>query len=290
MFTSKKTIGRLVGSLLLGLGLMPWVCAQSAGHTIRGIAPVAGPTGPTFNLYAAPFNINLPEGSSLYMWGFGDMNSGAGATHPEGQGYYLPQYPGPTMIVTEGQTVTINVTNFGVPDPVSLMIPGQNITSSGTPGFVTDTTGSGIGGTASYTFTAGKPGTYVYHSMDGDNPGIHTEMGLLGALIVRPADGSDSAFGAATGTDFDQEYLYLLTEADPGIHAQMESTSSTAGSIPIWYRATSIPCTPTSPISRSRSPIRATRCWYATPMRVRTATPSTTMARTTASSGVTATC
>jgi manganese oxidase len=222
MFTSKKTIGRLVGSLLLGLGLMPWVCAQSAGHTIRGIAPVAGPTGPTFNLYAAPFNINLPEGSSLYMWGFGDMNSGAGATHPEGQGYYLPQYPGPTMIVTEGQTVTINVTNFGVPDPVSLMIPGQNITSSGTPGFVTDTTGSGIGGTASYTFTAGKPGTYVYHSMDGDNPGIHTEMGLLGALIVRPADGSDSAFGAATGTDFDQEYLYLLTEADPGIHAQME--------------------------------------------------------------------
>ncbi len=43
-----------------------------------------------------------------------------------------------------------------------------------------------------------------------------SEMGLLGALIVRPADGSRTAYGAGTGTDYDQEYLYLLTEADPG--------------------------------------------------------------------------
>ncbi len=219
-----KHIGRLVGTLLLGLGLMPWAAAQAAGHTIRGISPVDAGAGPTFNLYAAPFNINLPEGSSLYMWGFGDMNAGGGATHAEGAGYYLPQYPGPTMIVTEGQTVTINLYNYGVPDPVSLVIPGQNITATGgSPGLVTRQTGAGISySPVTYTFTAGKPGTYVYHSMDGDNPGLHTEMGLLGALIVRPADGSDSAYGAGTGTDFDQEYLYLLSEADPNIHAQME--------------------------------------------------------------------
>lgn len=211
-----KNHGRLIGVLLLGLGLLPWASAQSAGHAIRGIQPV----GNTFNLYAAPFNINLPEGSSLYMWGYGDLNGGTGATHTEGQGYFLPQYPGPTMIVTEGQPVTINLTNYGVPDPISLVIPGHQMTATGGgAGLVSNH--ANFGQTVTYTFTAGKPGTYVYHSLDGANPGLHSEMGLLGALIVRPADGSQSAYGAATDTDYDQEYLYLLTEADPEVHQQM---------------------------------------------------------------------
>lgn len=221
-----KNIGRLFGTLLLGLGLLPWASAQAAGHAIRGI------TGPNFNLYAAPFNISLPEGSSLYMWGFGDMDMGANATHPEGEGIYLPQYPAPTLIVQSGQTVTINLTNYGVPDslvtdtgpvdnPVSIVVAGHKLTSSGgTPGLLTD--GAMYNQTVSYTFTAGEPGTYVYHSVGGPNPGLHTEMGLTGALIVRPADGTQTAYGAGTGTDYDQEYLYFLTETDPDIHFQME--------------------------------------------------------------------
>ncbi len=135
MINRTKTTGRLLGAALLGLALLPWASAQAAGHAIRGI------TGPDFRLYAAPFNISLPEGSSLYMWGFGDLNAGAGATHPaEGGGYYLPQYPAPTLIVTEGQTVTIEVTNWGVPDtltttagpvdnPVSIVVTGHQVTA-----------------------------------------------------------------------------------------------------------------------------------------------------------------
>ncbi|MGD8590309.1 MAG: multicopper oxidase domain-containing protein [Chromatiales bacterium] len=211
-----KQPGRLVGALLLGLAcVLPWSQSQAA-HDIRGI------TGPTFNLYAFPFNMNLPEGTSLHMWGFGDMDAGAHATHPEGVGYQLPQYPAPTLIVTEDQTVTINLTNYGVPDPVSIVVTGHNLNASGgTPGLVTNTS-SGPGETVTYTFTAPNPGTYVYHSLDGDNPGLHAEMGLQGVLIVQPADGSRSAYGAGTGTDYDQENLYLMTEIDPEIHLQME--------------------------------------------------------------------
>ena len=208
---------RRIGTLVLGAGLLPWLVAlpAQADHDIRGI------TGPTFNLYAAPFNINLSEGSSLYMWGYGDLGSGAGATHAEGSGYYLPQYPGPTMIVTEGQQVTINLVNYGVPDPVSIVVPGHEVEATGgAEGLVTQHSTFGV--TVRYTFTAGKPGTYVYHSLDGPNPGLHAEMGLLGEMIVRPADGSRSAYGAGTGTDYDQEYLYLLSEADPDVHFQME--------------------------------------------------------------------
>ena len=229
-------IGRLLGTLLLGSGLLPWSSAH-AEHDIRGI------TGPTFNLYAAPFNISLPEGTSLYMWGFGDLTSGASATHTEGNGYYLPQYPAPTLIVTEGQQVTINLTNYGVPDtltttngtvdnPVSIDVSGHDVVAdcgispyNNTQSTCVDglfTKGAKYGETVTYTFTAGKPGSYVYHSLGGPNPGLHTEMGLVGAFIVRPADGSRSAYGTGTGTDYDQEYLYFLTEADPDVHFQME--------------------------------------------------------------------
>ncbi len=215
-----KRPGHLIGVLILGLALtLPWVSAQAAGHDIRGI------TGSNFNLYAFPFNMNLPEGTSLRMWGFGDMDAGAGATHSdEGGGYGLPQYPGPTLIVNEGDAVTINLTNFGVPQPVSIVITGHDVTATGgNPGLVTNAVSNGQ--SVTYTFTASKPGTYLYHSLDGPNPGLHVEMGLLGALIVRPAGfdpvNNRTAYGIGE-TDYDHEFLYLLTEIDPEIHLQME--------------------------------------------------------------------
>ncbi|MEJ2404379.1 MAG: multicopper oxidase domain-containing protein [Candidatus Thiodiazotropha sp.] len=212
-----KQPGRLMSVLMLGVAsLMPWTQSQAA-HDIRGITPDGG----VFNLYAFPFNINLPEGTSLYMWGFGDMNQGAQATDPAGNGYAMPQYPAPTLIVETGQTITINMTNYGVPDPVSIVVTGHHVTASGgSTGLITQA--ANVGETVSYTFTAGSPGTYIYHSLDGANPGLHAEMGLQGVLVVRPADGTRTAYGEGTGTDYDQENLYLMTEIDPDIHMQME--------------------------------------------------------------------
>jgi FtsP/CotA-like multicopper oxidase with cupredoxin domain len=224
--TYKKT-GCLLSVLLMGLALaLPWGRA-SAQHDIRGItdADPATPDEVTFNLYAFPFNINLPEGSSLQMWGFGDQDAGAGATHAEGTGYNLPQYPGPTLVVTEDQTVTINLTNSGVPQPVSIVVTGHNVTATrtdGNPSHGLVTEAANVGESVSYTFMAPEPGTYLYHSLDGANPGLHVEMGLLGVLIVRPDDASRTAYGNGTETDYEQEFLYLLTEVDPDIHLQME--------------------------------------------------------------------
>ncbi len=68
-----KQPGRLMGVLLLGMACaLPWSQSQAA-HDIRGIEP---DTAGIFNLYTFPFNMSLPEGTSLYMWGFGDMNGG----------------------------------------------------------------------------------------------------------------------------------------------------------------------------------------------------------------------
>ena len=222
MINTRYRMGRLLGTLLLGFGALLQVHQAQAAHDIRGI------TGPNFNLYAYPFYMSLPEGTSLYMWGFGDLNAGAGATHAEGQGYNLPQYPAPTLIVTEGDNVTITVTNYGVPDAVGLVVTGHEVTATGglpSPGLVTNVAAIGWP-SVTYSFTAGKPGTYLYQSLNGPNPGLHKEMGLVGAMIVRPNSAmmtqGPSAYGDDTLTGYEQEYLYLLTDLDPTIHFEME--------------------------------------------------------------------
>ena len=90
------------------------------------------------------------------------------------------------MIVTEGQTVTVNLTN-NLPTPAgntSILFPGFKVTATGgVTGLMTNE--AAPGGTVTYTFTASTPGTHSYYS--GTQGDLQIEMGLYGALIVLPA-------------------------------------------------------------------------------------------------------
>jgi hypothetical protein len=70
-----------------------------------------------------------------------------------------------------------------------------------------------------YRFTASRPGTFLYHS--GTRPDMQVEMGLVGAIIVRPSGFNPvtnrKAYGHA-GSAYDHEYLFVLTEMDPTVH------------------------------------------------------------------------
>jgi len=102
---------------------------------------------------------------------------------------------------------------------VSIIFPGHAVTASGgSLGLLTQES-CGSADTVTYTFTASQPGTYMYHS--GTEPELQIEMGLLGAIIVRPSTGEDHAYNDAK-TRFDHEYLFLMTSLDPGVHAQAE--------------------------------------------------------------------
>lgn len=171
----------------------------------QAAAVVEGVSGPTFNLYAMPTYVTTADGGSILVWGFG-VEGG------------WPQYPAPTLIVNQGDEVTINVTNY-LPEQVSIVFPGQEgITSSGgAAGMLAQEAATG-GGTVSYTFTAEHAGTYLYQS--GTNPQLQIEMGLVGALVVRPSP-VNRAY-AHPDTAFDHEYLFLLTEMDPRIHQLVE--------------------------------------------------------------------
>ena len=125
-----------------------------------------------FNFTAGAGEISTPDGGSIHFWGY----HAPGANPAE-----VPQYPGPTLIVTEGDTVNINLTNYGVPQPVSIVVTGHNVTAGGgVPGLVTQA--ASVGQTVTYTFVANEPGTYLYQS--ATQPSLQVPMGLFGALIV----------------------------------------------------------------------------------------------------------
>src|SRR5260370_15717811 len=78
-------------------------------------AAVPGITGPTFNLTAQTAFLNQPDGNSVYSWGYGCSLAPTGFAPPAalmpGTNCPTMQVPGPTLIVTEGQTVTVHLTN-----------------------------------------------------------------------------------------------------------------------------------------------------------------------------------
>ena len=82
-------------------------------------AAVEGESGTNFAITAKEGYISTPEGGSIYSWGYT-----TGATM---------QLPGPTLLVTEGQTVTITLTN-ALPlagGNVSMVFPGLDVTAAG---------------------------------------------------------------------------------------------------------------------------------------------------------------
>lgn len=156
---------------------------------------------------ALPDALTYPAPRTVPIWGF-SLNPGTGCGPAS--------VPGPVLIVNQGDTVNVNLTNNldNVADAVSLLFPGQTL--------VPDMVGAaGGGGTMSYTFTASLPGTYLYSA--GMNPDVQVPMGLYGALIVRPT-GFPGVPGRAYGgpnsasTAFGTEAVLVLGDIDPRLN------------------------------------------------------------------------
>jgi len=198
--------GGLIFGLITALLFTGAMCSEAA---IQGI------NGPTFNLTAKQDMISTADGGSILIWGFANGTGRA-------------QYPGPTLIVNQGDLVTIDLTNQ-LPTPVSIVFPGQaGVTATLTSGTWVDgalTKDANPGAVVRYTFTAQQPGTYTYHS--GTNPDLQIEMGLVGALIVRPSGYNPldpSTYKAYNHDDskYTREFLFILSEMDPRIHEAIE--------------------------------------------------------------------
>ncbi len=261
----KKAISKthLLLAAMVAVALSLTATAYAAAPGITGSAASAGGTiaAGTFYLTAQPAYLNQPDGQAVYSWGYGCVASTAtfvpaAMAAPSG-GCPTMQVPGPTLIVTEGQTVTVSLTN-NLPTAAgntSILFPGFQVTATG--GVTGLLAQEAIpGGTVTYTFTATSPGTRAYYS--GTQGDLQVEMGLYGAIIVLPAPASvpanclngsthltnlygkpsyASANGLGTEKDFrlsqaaydhpatcyDREYLFQWAEMDSRIHHQAEA-------------------------------------------------------------------
>ena len=172
-----------------------------------------------FTLKAAGDYILTPDGNSIYMWSYAN----------EVGGHF--QFPGPTLCVTSGEKVTVVLHNT-LPEATSIIFPGQHgvLANGAAAQPVFDGGGSLTSmvqaapartGSVTYTFTAGSPGTYLYKS--GTDSAKQVQMGMYGALVVRPAGHPDQVNGR-TDSAFNpaNEYLFMLSEIDPEAHLAVE--------------------------------------------------------------------
>ena len=201
---------------LLGLALLAALGAAEA--KVEGITGVPGGGGGgcdrLFYLNADQDHIATPDGGSVLIWAYGDANNPS-----------VPiQYPGPTLIANQGERVCITLFN-ALPEPVSMVFPGQTGVQAffGREGILTNEAEPGAG-TVQYEFVASQPGTFTYHS--GTHQDVQVELGLFGALIVRPtgynATTNKRAY-ASNDSRYDVEYLFLLSEMDVNVHAQIDA-------------------------------------------------------------------
>jgi FtsP/CotA-like multicopper oxidase with cupredoxin domain len=231
--------------------LLATMVAMALLLTVPAHAAAPGITGTTFNLTAQSAYLNQPDGQAVYSWGYGCSGSATfattlgSATFPN-QNCPTMQVPGPTLIVTAGTTVTVNLAN-ALPTAAgntSILFPGfQVATSGGVAGLLTQE--AAPGGSVTYTLTipSTAAGTHAYYS--GTQGDLQVEMGLYGAIIVLPsaipaactsgvhasnltAEGawgeSDFRLAAAAYNHpqacYDREYLFQFSEMDPNIHKQ----------------------------------------------------------------------
>ena len=205
-------------------------------------AAAPGITGTSFDFTAEASHINQPDGATVYSWGYGCNTAPAGFLPAAIAGATCPtmQVPGPTLIVHQGDSVTVTLHNNLPPAAgnTSILFPGFTVQSTGgVPGLLTQEAANG--GTVTYTFTASSPGTHAYYS--GTQGDLQVEMGLYGAIVVLPntvpagcravagtlPDGQTDFRLAASAYNhpqscYDREYLFQFSEIDPLIHRQAE--------------------------------------------------------------------
>jgi FtsP/CotA-like multicopper oxidase with cupredoxin domain len=153
-----------------------------------GIVQAANAATRNYTLYitAGSVTINGTGGAALSAWSYTDVAGTA-------------KIPGPALTANEGDTVNITVINNHTLSHNFLI-----------QGVTTDATAIPAGQSRGYSFTAATAGTYLYS--DTLNSNINREMGMYGALIVEPSDGSNKAW--TNGPTYTFQRTWVVSEMD----------------------------------------------------------------------------
>ncbi len=165
------------------------------------IAPTAAKAATTvvYDITADSQYTTMIDGASIFTWGLNDPSSTG------------PGQIGSGMVVNEGDTIEVNLTN-NLDRAINFVVPGV----------LGSTPTVAPGATRTYTFTAPAAGTYMY--TDDSNDYIARAMGLFGPLVVMPADGSATL---SNGRAFDQQYTLVYSDMDDRLNDAIANGAAT---------------------------------------------------------------
>jgi len=170
-------------------------------------------------LRAETITKTMPDATTVAMWGYALCTDGTYSTCD------AAGVPGPALTVGPlDASLTIHLRNNLV-EPVSIVIPGQ--LASMTPVKFTPvgdtrqrvrsfTAETAPGAEGIYTWTAVKPGTYLYQS--GTHPAVQVQMGLYG--LMKKDVAANQAYNTPAAA-YDTEVVLLVSEIDPVIHGHV---------------------------------------------------------------------
>jgi FtsP/CotA-like multicopper oxidase with cupredoxin domain len=136
----------------------------------------------------------MVDGQLIYSWAFAAQGM---------EGMMMPSIPGPVIFATEGDIITLNITNR-LDEPHSFAIKGNNHTP-----FVVNSPPIPGGESRDVTFTVPAPGTYIYQDLV--NAPVGRVLGLHGVLAVMPSKpfaDHDTPYGRLDGINNPVQMLF----------------------------------------------------------------------------------
>ena len=172
--------------------------------------------------------VKMADGSDTYIFGFLNLTGmpGAEAAMTMNKG----EFPAPTLDFKEGDHVYLNLSNLGMPvrpdlfDAHTVHFHGFPQAAAAFDGEPMASFGVNMSSDLTYYYRIAEPGTYMYHCHVEATE--HMEMGMLGNLVVRPAQDGTSvggftkfAYNDGDGTTgYDVEAIVQFSEFDPEFH------------------------------------------------------------------------
>lgn len=149
-------------------------------------APRAESQEIALDLFIIQGNVPMVDGTPVFMRTFATAAGQA-------------TLPGPLIKVLEGDLLTIGVRNT-LSEPHSLLV--RDVVDSGP---------IAPGASTVVRFEAPSAGTYLYQ--DGVDVPVNRLLGLHGALMTMPGDGSSTPYRG--GPSFTRQYVWVLSDVDP---------------------------------------------------------------------------
>ncbi len=143
------------------------------------------------HLIAGDSFVNMSDGNPLYTFGFGDQTGKAKPDTVIADGILDAEWPGPTIVLDQGDELYLSLTNVGTVirpdlfDPHTVHFHGFPNAASVFDGVPEVSLSINMGATLTYYYNIVEPGTYIYHCHVEASE--HMEMGMLANLWVRPA-------------------------------------------------------------------------------------------------------